>query len=174
MKLKALSLLQPWATLVVTGQKRIETRSKGTDYRGPLAIHASGQFPAWARNLSHEEPYFAPCLQAHRSPGLKMVNQVRYVEGLPLGAIVGLVEMVDCVPMGEHPEAGLLDILESLPACDVQQAFRRELAFGDYRPGRYMYLLSKPRYLPLPILARGALGLWEVDLPGNMDLRSAG
>ncbi len=39
--MKTLSLLQPWATLVVMGVKQIETRSWRTDYRGPLLIHAS-------------------------------------------------------------------------------------------------------------------------------------
>ena len=38
--MKALSLHQPWAWLVATGQKHYETRSWGTPYRGPLAIHA--------------------------------------------------------------------------------------------------------------------------------------
>lgn len=37
----ALSLPQPWASLVADGAKRIETRSWGTPYRGPLAIHAA-------------------------------------------------------------------------------------------------------------------------------------
>jgi hypothetical protein len=38
--LKALTLTQPWATLVAQRQKRFETRSWRTDHRGPLAIHA--------------------------------------------------------------------------------------------------------------------------------------
>jgi hypothetical protein len=38
--MKALTLIQPWATLVALGEKQIETRSWDTKYRGPLAIHA--------------------------------------------------------------------------------------------------------------------------------------
>ena len=38
--MKALTLYQPWATLVAIGAKKIETRSWSTPYRGPLAIHA--------------------------------------------------------------------------------------------------------------------------------------
>ncbi len=41
--MKALTVMQPWATLVALGAKRIETRSWSTSYRGPLAIHASGR-----------------------------------------------------------------------------------------------------------------------------------
>jgi activating signal cointegrator 1 len=39
--MKAISLLQPWATLVVMGVKTIETRSWQTPHRGELLIHAS-------------------------------------------------------------------------------------------------------------------------------------
>ncbi len=53
--MKALSLLQPWVTLVILGVKQIETRSWSTAYRGPLLIHASrgkaGEI------LAHEPPF---------------------------------------------------------------------------------------------------------------------
>lgn len=39
--MKALSLRQPWASLIADGRKTIETRTWRTRYRGPLAIHAS-------------------------------------------------------------------------------------------------------------------------------------
>jgi len=39
--LKALSLQQPWASLIADGCKTIETRTWTTKYRGPLAIHVS-------------------------------------------------------------------------------------------------------------------------------------
>ena len=39
--MKAISLLQPWATLVIIGVKTIETRSWGTHHRGNILIHAS-------------------------------------------------------------------------------------------------------------------------------------
>lgn len=41
--MKALSLRQPWASLVADGRKTIETRTWRTRYRGPLAIHASAR-----------------------------------------------------------------------------------------------------------------------------------
>ena len=43
--MKTLTLLQPWAMLVALEAKRIETRSWGTWYRGPLAIHADKRMP---------------------------------------------------------------------------------------------------------------------------------
>jgi hypothetical protein len=39
--IKALSLWQPWASLISAGVKRHETRHWSTTYRGPIAIHAS-------------------------------------------------------------------------------------------------------------------------------------
>lgn len=39
--MKALSLKQPWANLIASGQKTIETRLWGTDYRGELLIVSS-------------------------------------------------------------------------------------------------------------------------------------
>lgn len=38
--MKAISIKQPFAGLIATGQKRLETRTWSTDYRGPLLICA--------------------------------------------------------------------------------------------------------------------------------------
>ena len=70
--MKALSLTQPWASLVVTGAKRFETRSWTTSYRGPLLIHAAKAFPTYARDF---------CIS---------VIGLRPTE-LPFGAIIGRV-----------------------------------------------------------------------------------
>ena len=36
--MKALSIKQPWASMIASGEKTIETRTWPTDYRGPLLI----------------------------------------------------------------------------------------------------------------------------------------
>ena len=41
--MKVLSIKEPYATLIATGNKLIETRSWKTNYRGELFIHASGK-----------------------------------------------------------------------------------------------------------------------------------
>ena len=38
---KAITIWQPWASLVAVGAKTMETRSWPTKYRGPIAIHAA-------------------------------------------------------------------------------------------------------------------------------------
>ncbi len=39
--MKALSIRQPWADLILRGRKTLELRTWTVKYRGPLAIHAS-------------------------------------------------------------------------------------------------------------------------------------
>jgi hypothetical protein len=39
--MRALSLWQPWASLIADGRKKIETRHWEMTWRGPLAIHAA-------------------------------------------------------------------------------------------------------------------------------------
>ena len=43
--MKAITVLQPWATLLVTGKKHIETRSWKTNYRGEILIHTGKKDP---------------------------------------------------------------------------------------------------------------------------------
>ncbi len=39
--MKAISVKQPWANMIASGQKTIETRVWATDYRGPILIVSS-------------------------------------------------------------------------------------------------------------------------------------
>ena len=45
MMIKAITLWQPWASCMALDLKKNETRSWGTDYRGPLAIAAAAREP---------------------------------------------------------------------------------------------------------------------------------
>ena len=56
--MKALSIKQPWASLIAHGIKDIENRTWRTHFRGKIYIHASGQiFPFFkGKNLA-----FTPC-----------------------------------------------------------------------------------------------------------------
>lgn len=55
--MKILTLKQPWATLVATGHKMIETRSWQTSYRGLIGIHASASIGRKECILSGQEPF---------------------------------------------------------------------------------------------------------------------
>ena len=61
-EIKAISLWQPWASLIALGGKKIETRSWPTKYRGPLAIHASKNQPPYAQTLADVDKTFNQAL----------------------------------------------------------------------------------------------------------------
>ena len=60
--MKALTLWQPWASLVALGHKRIETRCWSTKYRGDLAIHAAAKLPPKWLGASRHNVYFRNAL----------------------------------------------------------------------------------------------------------------
>lgn len=72
--LKALSIRQPWASLIMAGTKDIENRTWKTDYRGVLVIHASRIEPEAFETYGH-----------------------LLLEEIPTGSIIGTVRLVDCV-----------------------------------------------------------------------------
>lgn len=138
--MKALSLTQPWATLIVAGAKRWETRSWQPHYRGLIAIHASKAFPKWAQEICGREP-FRSALNC--DPG-----------ELPTGAIIGVARIVRCVPT--------LSLNHDLDYAGVIS--ERERAFGDYTNGREAWELADARPLVEPVPCRGALSLWTVPV----------
>jgi hypothetical protein len=110
---KAITLWQPWASLVALGVKSIETRSWSTSYRGPLAIHAAkkvvkgpvGDYYAETWYVVHDnfrcyceaDGVGPPCTRGStRAPCLTMREKL--VTMLPLGAVVATCTLVDVVP----------------------------------------------------------------------------
>ena len=141
--MKALTLTQPWATLVAIGAKRIETRSWRTDYRGPLAIHAAKGFPPQARRLAFEEPFYSVL---HGAGLIDIaIPGVLGVERLPRGTVVALAQLVDVLPT-----ESVRDRIEA-----------QELAYGDYSDHRFAWVLEEIDELVMPVPARGYLGLWD-------------
>jgi ASCH domain len=45
--LKALTIREPWAELILRGRKPFELRTRRTKYRGPLVIHAAAKVDDW-------------------------------------------------------------------------------------------------------------------------------
>ena len=86
--MKCLSVKQPFATLLVIGAERFETRDWRTDHVGALAIHASRAFSEEERALCRQEPFRSALLRAG----------YRYPADLPTGAIIGLVLLIGCRP----------------------------------------------------------------------------
>lgn len=93
--MKALSLKQPWAWLVVEGGKDIENRKWGTRYRGKVLIHASKKWDVeGARCL-----YIKACKGEIPIREIPMRDDPRII----YGAILGSVDIIDCVIKSESP-----------------------------------------------------------------------
>ena len=76
--MKALSIRQPWAELIIEGKKTLELRSWSVNYRGPLAIHAS-------QTVEREA-----CAAHGLNP-----------EAVTTGAVIGVVDLIDVVELDE-------------------------------------------------------------------------
>lgn len=150
--MKALTITQPWATLVAIGAKRIETRSWSTSYRGPLAIHAAKGFPTWAKESCEEDLFWAALMANYPSWERTFVNIPSTV--LPMGRVVATCNLVDVLPM--EATGCLPGVFDDYPELDTPQ----ERAFGDYAPGRFAWVLEGAVKLHEPIPAKGALRLW--------------
>lgn len=167
--MKTLSLIQPWASLVILGRKRYETRSWGVSYRGELAIHASKEFPRDCKLITHRDPY------------AKLLEDVSI---LPLGAVLGIVRVVGVTRLvascavaeiGEkynlaelaiaETEADLARVSDSHRAARTLAITRDEHGVGDFSVGRFAWELEVLERFEKPIPAKGNRGLWDWRRP---------
>ena len=89
-KYKVLTVRQPYASLLVSGIKDVENRSRRTNYRGTVLIHAGAKV--------HDVVSFLKTRQEFTVEEIAMMTQMNEVEENDLfGCIVGSVEIVDCV-----------------------------------------------------------------------------
>ncbi len=79
--MKALSIRQPWAWVIVNGLKDIENRKWNTRFRGPFLVHAGKTFDHDAYHRIKNEFNVA----------------LPEVEDFPLGGLVGSAEVTGCV-----------------------------------------------------------------------------
>ena len=148
--MKAISLWQPWATLVMNGAKQIETRGRNCTYRGEFAVHAAKHWTYEQRDLCLTEPFFSILRDAgyitRSRSGLHVVD-------LPVGRILGMATLADTKPT------------EQLHTISDQ-----ERAFGNYAPGRHGYLLRDNRPLRRPIACGGRQAV-PFDVPSNVEAK---
>ena len=156
--MKCLSLWQPWASAIALGSKRIETRSWPTNYRGPLAIHASKR---WTREEQELNCYYYWCAAL----GTRMAQRDTIWDKMPLGCVVATCDLVDCRPTGsfrldeiEHERRSpLIDELGALHSYTWT-----ERLMGNFELGRFGWVLDNIKPLAEPIPFKGAQGLFEV------------
>jgi hypothetical protein len=137
--MKVLTICQPYAELIIRGDKLVENREwqpgGSPPYRGPLLIHA-GKSKSWL-NL------------------VKVGNDemdVEYdimVSEMTFGAVIGVVDLVQCLHINQLRG----------PYCDDRY---RQLAYHEHTHGPYCWILENPRRFDPPIPCRGMQGLWDV------------
>ena len=86
--MKALSVRQPWAWLIVNGHKDIENRTWRTNFRGPVLIHASLKMDRGGYEFVR-----------YRFPDIPLPS----LTALERGGIVGQATIRDCVDRYRSP-----------------------------------------------------------------------
>lgn len=90
---RALSIMQPWAALIVYGLKPLENRTWWASRRGPILIHTGKQPDKGA--------FYDVACGVHPVTGEKTTFPSEVLEGMHLlGGIVGLADITGCV--SEH------------------------------------------------------------------------
>ena len=141
--MKALTVRQPWATLLTIGAKRIETRSWNTRHEGPLLIHAGKAMPC---RIGQRLQLGEWEVERDQSGLLLRGPRFAWPYRLPVGAVIGMVDIIytRSTSSGEYgpgPE---------------------EMPLGDHSPGRYgWYTDSLSERFQRPIPCAGKLGLWD-------------
>lgn len=94
--MKALSIRQPWAWLIVNGHKNIENRSWATKFRGEFFIHA-------AKGMTRRE-YDDVVEFLLRDPKLRdLALKLPAFENMLRGGIVGRARLTNCVTESSSP-----------------------------------------------------------------------
>lgn len=168
--MKAITIREPYATLVAIEAKKIETRSwKAPDWLigQRIAIHA-------AKGLTENEWSIAKC-----SPGFpealkdspwfwdSALHKFAFPE--TRGKVIATAVLADCFMFVEPKHGGIGRTREvyDRPSGRVEIT-SQEYRFGDFAPGRYGWLLRDVQRLPEPIPARGELGIWTWQEPGGL------
>lgn len=137
--MKALSVWQPWASLIITGHKKIETRSWPAPYsvRGQRIALASTKAVRREQRLAAGDDAFQEQF---------FLTGLPRIDDLPMGCVLGTVIISSCREVDS-------DLMQALQPA--------EEAFGWYGPGRFAWFLEDPQPLAIPVPVRGGQGLWE-------------
>ena len=146
--MKAITLYEPWASLMSIGAKVNETRGCRTSHRGDICIHAA--------KTDHGTP-------EDLIPAILKAFQTRHTQPHPdsLGCIIAVVDLWDVQPSSRfavgstaRPEfSGTGGIVIS----------DEEFAFGNYGDGRFIFRTRNLRRLKTPVPCRGFQSIgWTV------------
>jgi hypothetical protein len=154
--MKAISLWQPWASLVAEGFKKMETR----DWPPPrelvgqrIAIHATQKIVPWLELT----PAFRHRLEAHLGPGIAEL----WCDRVPRGAIVCTAIL--------GPVLRVETVVGGWAFCRVEYGMAKEPVrvpvdpFGNFAPERVLWPLLKIERLPAPAPCRAHQRFFQWD-----------
>jgi hypothetical protein len=130
--MKALTISQPFASLIASGEKWIENRTWCTSYRGPIAIHAGKGTQYMTRTELASVPHGCVIATAH----LEYCVQLSIVQSM--------VKSGRC----DHPLTG------------STRTFR-DLSQHKHAEGPWLWVLRDIVTLADPVYVSGAQGLWD-------------
>ena len=164
--IKALTLWQPWASLIAKGIKTIETRgwsAPWTLWGQRIAIHAGRKsVPVYSLPPAMREK-------------LEWQFGRSWDTSLPSGAVVATARLIGCGVVHDLRDTGsgtiavfgaatklYTDDMERIPSVHVD-------AYGDFGLGRHLWLLDQIEELETPVPARGMQKLWTLP-EGVLDI----
>lgn len=135
--MKALTISQPFASLIADGHKWIENRTWPTSYRGPLAIHAG----KGTQYLTRKE-----------------------LKDVPHGCILATAELVACVRLSEIRDRNEIAARRHHKVAGTDRTWS-EAERHKHAEGPWCWILDNVTKLESPIDATGAQGLWSWESP---------
>ena len=137
--MRAWTIKQPYAQLVAAGVVDVRLSDVDTDYRGPVAVHAAAGPMTMAElkaDCERDDQLWMLCAALS-------FDEQELLDCLPRGAIVGIVDLADVVPVTEP--GGFMPRL------------------GEATPGEFVYVFGDAEEI-VPIEGvRGMRDLWELD-----------
>jgi len=131
----ALSVRQPWASFIVSGFKRVETRTWRTSLRCRILIHAALSWSPLQAELCQRAPFRRI---------LRLIGADSHPElALPRGALLGTARVDAVIPTRR--------VRHVLPIADWQH----EQPLGFFDPRHFAWMLSAPHLFLKPIPCGG-------------------
>lgn len=132
--IRAITISQPYASLIASGEKWVENRIWPTNFRGPIAIHAGKGTQYLSRREQREQGY-------------------------PTGAVVAIAELVTCIPyLPGHSSWMRSHGSHTLQRLGISVD---DFLAHPHTEGPWCWILRRVCKLVHPYPCRGAQGLWR-------------
>lgn len=135
--MKAISIMQPWAWLIVHGFKDVENRVWRSDFTGRVLIHASKKFDVCGYNIVRRD--FPHIIMPER-------------KDFQLGGVIGAADIVGCITRG---------------AKNIQPQELRHFHESPWFADQFAFCMANPMALETMIPAKGKLRFFDIPFGGT-------